>query len=377
MNAQTAIADRNEKIESKIDREVAGGLTVSSGGAAVTITPRNMGEVMEFAKMMSLGGFAIRPAFRGNPGACLAITLQALRWGMDPIAVSNKAYVTTSKGGEQQLAYEAQLVHAVVNERAPLQKRLKVTFTGENGNRRCHVEGLLKGEDESAPYDSPLFSKINPKNSPLWQTDPDQQLRYYSVRAWARAHVPEVLLGVYTDDEAGTGPENAVDVTPPARPTRAEFRAPATTEVLPPAEAKAAEEPFAFEVCSAEGEVVLETENGPAAAALFVEMMDAAANPGPLQTIWENNSPWIAQLDQPLADEVRGAHERNEARLERPAPDFASLHADLVKELETVSAPNLAGWLAKSEGVQQLKLDAPALYADICDRVQARGKGRR
>jgi hypothetical protein len=42
---------------------------------------------------------------------------------------------------------------------------------------------------------------IEAQNSPLWKNDPDQQLFYYSSRAFCRRHFPDVLLGVYSRDE--------------------------------------------------------------------------------------------------------------------------------------------------------------------------------
>ena len=50
-------------------------------------------------------------------------------------------------------------------------------------------------------YKSPEISKITPKNSPLWKSDPDLQFSYYSGRALCRKHFPHVLLGVYDVDE--------------------------------------------------------------------------------------------------------------------------------------------------------------------------------
>ena len=44
---------------------------------------------------------------------------------------------------------------------------------------------------------------IKTRNSPLWTQDPEQQLAYYTKRAWARLYCPEVLLGVYAEDEVG------------------------------------------------------------------------------------------------------------------------------------------------------------------------------
>ncbi len=172
-----------------------------------TVAPQNMGELIEFAKLMSMSGQCVRPAFRGNPGSCLAVALQAFRCGGDPFAWANKAYIVND-----QLSYEAQLIHSLVNSSSVLQRRLRPVYEGEGQSRRCRIVGWIKGETEPLEYESPTIGSITVKNSPLWKSDPDQQLFYFSSRAWARRHVPEILLGIYAPEELG----EIVDVTPGA-----------------------------------------------------------------------------------------------------------------------------------------------------------------
>lgn len=227
MADQQTTQTREEKLERAIDKGVTGTLQVYSAGGLTNIAPQNFTELLEFSKAMATAGVAVRAAFRNNPGACLALSMQSLRWGMDPFAVTNKAYIVKNKAGEDQIAYESQLVHAVVNKLAPLQRRLEVTYEGTGTAMKCKVVGYLKGEgDRKFEYESPSVVNIGVQNSPLWKNDVQQQLHYYSVRAWARRHVPEVLLGVYTDDDVEMldaarhqGPDNARDITPPPRPT--------------------------------------------------------------------------------------------------------------------------------------------------------------
>jgi hypothetical protein len=207
-------------IENKIDRGVTGAMTIRSNGPSVPVFA-NMGEVLEFAKIMAVSQVAVRKHLRNNPGACAAICMQAQRWEMDPFMVANKSYEVND-----QIAFESQLIAAVVNTRAPIKGRLKTRFTGEGPNRRCVAYATFIGEDEPTEVESPVISSINPKNSPLWKTDPDQQLSYYTKRLWARREAPEVLLGVYDVDEIGPGTGVAADgikdVTP-ARPKRSDF----------------------------------------------------------------------------------------------------------------------------------------------------------
>lgn len=172
-------------------------LPVVANAGAVVPLPQTQAQMMEFAAMMSKGGPMIGKPFRNEPGACLGIAMQAWRWNMDPFSCSQKAYLVN-----EVISYEAQLVHAIVMKNAPLSKRPRVSYSGDGETRRCKVIFHVIGEDEPLEYESPEKKDIKPQNSPLWKTDADQQLWYYSVRAGARRHFPEILMGVYTPEEA-------------------------------------------------------------------------------------------------------------------------------------------------------------------------------
>jgi hypothetical protein len=159
---------------------------------------KDVSQAMEVAKMMSISGSAVPPHIRNNPGTCLAVAIQAWEWSMNPFAVANKSYVVNDR-----LAYEASLYNAVATRRAPIVGRVQMAYSGEGATRRCTVSATLKESEGGGvvEYTSPLVSQINPKNSPLWKNDPDQQLSYFSVRAFVRRHFPDVMMGVYTVDE--------------------------------------------------------------------------------------------------------------------------------------------------------------------------------
>ncbi len=183
------------------------GIATGTGGAS--IAPQNLGEVVRFAEVMCRADIALPKHLRGNAGACMAVALQALEWAMSPFAVASKSYSVNG-----QIAYEAQLIAAVVNTRSGIKGRLKYHYEGEGNDLVCRVTGILDGVE--CEYETPPLGSITPKNSPLWKTDPKQQLGYYAARSWARRHCPEVILGVYDRDEAEQfrGPDNAKDVTP-------------------------------------------------------------------------------------------------------------------------------------------------------------------
>lgn len=208
----------------RFDAPVLKGMESSAimASGAVAFLPANMAEAMELAKLMASSNFMPKH-LRGVPGDCLAVVLQSMRWGMDPFAVGNKTYFVNDR-----MAYEAQLVNAVVNTSRVLEGRLKIEWDGEGDALICKVTGTIKGDPEPKSVWQE-FRLIKTKNSPLWQSSPRQQLGYYTSRMWGRLHTPEVLLGVYTPEDPYEDEQRQPDgsyVAAPAkeRPTRASSR---------------------------------------------------------------------------------------------------------------------------------------------------------
>lgn len=164
------------------------------------LVPQTLKESVEIAKLMAKAGCAVPKYLHGNTGAALAVAMQAWRWNMDPFAVASKTYMVVSKHGEERIAYEAQLIAAVVNTRAGLKDRPNLKYEGEGRTRKCTVT-LVFLTGAVREYESPEIGNIKTQKSPLWQSEPDQQLAYYSIRAAARRWCPEVILGVYDRDE--------------------------------------------------------------------------------------------------------------------------------------------------------------------------------
>ena len=205
-----------------------------SAGAMI-LSPGNMKAITEFADAMSRSVIAVPQHFRGKPADCLAVCMQAVTWGMNPFSVAQKTHVT--QGGA--LGYEAQLINAVVINRAPIESRPEFEFLGdwskilgkvkemtsEKGGKyyaaawdkkdeeglgvRCSVK--LKGEDAPRVI-TVMMSQAYPRFSTQWATDPQQQITYLAVRKWARRYTPDVILGVYDIEEAVTIGGPIIDV---------------------------------------------------------------------------------------------------------------------------------------------------------------------
>lgn len=229
METDTKIAATMEPVQqvSKLKSELA--LTASG-----VVLPQSLTEVTELAQYMCKAGSSIPALMRNNPGECMGVIFDAMNWGMNPFAVARQRYIVESKDGNQVGAYMSQLITAVIQKFAPIKEKvIAPIYEGEGPERRCIIRVHHRDTGEMMEYTSPPvgpdlndggnervkspgkgYVGIWPKNSPLWRTDTDQQLWYYSIRAWGRRFVPGVLLGVYDIDEARQMAEEMRDITP-------------------------------------------------------------------------------------------------------------------------------------------------------------------
>lgn len=191
------------------------------GTAAAIFSPEGMDRLVRFATLMADSKATVPAHLAGKPADCLAVTMQAAQWGMNPFAVAQKTHVVNGS-----LGYEAQLVNAVVSSSNLLSTRLNYRWDGDwskvNGKSdkspslTVTVSAVLKGESEPRELTISM-AQAGVRNSPLWEQDPRQQLAYLCVKRWARLHAPDVLLGVYTPDELQeTAPRVERDITPPS-----------------------------------------------------------------------------------------------------------------------------------------------------------------
>ena len=197
-------------------------------------SPERLTALMSFADKMAECRVTVPAHLAGKPGDCMAIAMQADRWGMDPFAVAQKTHLINGT-----LGYEAQLVNAVITAMAPTVGRLQFewfgpwekivgkfkTLTGKSGKpyqapawsqadeAGCGVRvwATLRGETEPRVLEL-LLQQATVRNSTLWASDPKQQLAYLATKRWARLYTPDVILGVYTPDELEQ--RAPIDVTP-------------------------------------------------------------------------------------------------------------------------------------------------------------------
>ncbi len=143
------------------------------------------------------------------------------------------------------LGYEAQLVNAVIASSSAINGRFHYRYGGDwerctrtqeitrekhgkNGKYNVtervrgwtdedeiglfvQVGAILRGESEIT-WGEPLYlSGVVTRNSPLWVSNPKQQIAYLGVKYWARLYCPEVILGVYSPDEVEQRTEREIN----------------------------------------------------------------------------------------------------------------------------------------------------------------------
>ena len=164
--------------------------------SAFLFDSQRMRALMDFSEMMSKAFVTVPKHLHSKPADCMAITLQAMRWRMDPYVVAGKTHVVNGN-----LGYEAQLVVAVLKNSGAVKGRPHYEYRGDGGSLECRAGFIPAGEDSIVWTEWLSIAGIQVKNSPLWKVNPKQQLGYLQARNWARLYAPDALLGVYTEDE--------------------------------------------------------------------------------------------------------------------------------------------------------------------------------
>lgn len=188
-------------------------------------------QVSRFAEAMTKADASIPTYLADNVGDCIAITMQSIEWRMNPFLVAQKTQLTNGV-----LAYEDELINAIVNNCAPTTTRLQIEWVGDWDNIigrvkaaesktvdgdidtdtvetyiKCWTDEEEKGLSvkvwatiigEEKPRELTLgMTQVVTKNSQLWVEDPREHIAHLAIKRWARMHCPEVIIGIYTPEE--------------------------------------------------------------------------------------------------------------------------------------------------------------------------------
>jgi len=165
--------------------------------ASLVLDGDKMATIFKLAEFMSQGKATVPKHLQGNSADCMAVIIQASQWGLNPFAVAQKTHLISGI-----LGYEAQLVHSVLQTSKIIKGTFYYEYKGDGNSLECRVGAKTKDNGDEIIYGEWLkISDVTIKNSPLWKTNPRQQIGYLQIKNWARKYYPSAILGVYTDDE--------------------------------------------------------------------------------------------------------------------------------------------------------------------------------
>lgn len=197
MNAATQMTVQSDNVVSAVN-------TIS-----ILTNPTAMNAMMHFAEVMSSGVSTVPKHLQGKPSDCLAIVMQAARWGMDPFAVGQKTHLVNGT-----LGYEAQLVNAVLMSSGAIRGRFHYEYKGDGNALSCRAGAIPSGENEIAWTEWLRIDQVTTKNSPLWKTNPKQQMAYLQVKNWGRLYAPGAIMGIYSVEELQERDVEPRDINP-------------------------------------------------------------------------------------------------------------------------------------------------------------------
>jgi hypothetical protein len=149
--------------------------------------------------------------FRNTANAMICLDM-ANRLRCSPLMVAQCLYIVQGKP-----SWSAQFVIAAINSCGRFSP-LRFVMTGEGMERQCYCEStdLKTGENLTGPAVSMQMAKAEgwiDKSGSKWRTMPELMLRYRAGAFFGRLYAPDVLLGLYTQDEA-LDIVNVQDVSP-------------------------------------------------------------------------------------------------------------------------------------------------------------------
>lgn len=138
--------------------------------------------------------------YQNNISNCLIAIDVATRLKLSPFATMQNLYVVHGRP-----SWSSQFIIGAINRCSRFAEPLKFNLTGSGDSLECyaytkdHFGNVLKGATVTMK-----MAKIEgwvDKNGSKWKTMPEVMIQYRSASFFGRLHCPDILMGVYTDDE--------------------------------------------------------------------------------------------------------------------------------------------------------------------------------
>ena len=171
------------------------------GGPTMWNDTKLMNLAYRTAGMLSKSGL-VPDSYRGSPENCLIAIDLANRQGLSPMMVMQNLYVVKGKP-----AWSGSFCAAAINGCGKFTP-LEYVFVGEPGSPTmgCFARATRLSSGAVCTSDTITMRMAQDegwldKSGSKWKTMPRQMMMYRAASFFARAHCPEVLLGIQTAEE--------------------------------------------------------------------------------------------------------------------------------------------------------------------------------
>lgn len=187
-------------MEEKIEHELM------QQGAAISDDLNTFGSIKGFENTCrmakALASSTIVPKeYQNNIGNCLIALDVSTRVGLSPIMVMQNLYVVNGRP-----TWGSQSISALINTSGKYSKPIQYKLEGSGDNLSCYAYTEdLQGNVLEGPRITMKMAKDEgwvSKSGSKWKTMPEVMIRYRAVSFFGRLHCSELLLGIYTADEA-------------------------------------------------------------------------------------------------------------------------------------------------------------------------------
>ncbi|CAK7037358.1 MAG: hypothetical protein EUB_02608 [Eubacterium sp.] len=139
--------------------------------------------------------------YQGNTGDCIIAIDMAWRLNANPLMIMQNLYVVNGMP-----AWSGQFVIAAINtsKRFAQPLRFKVTGSGDTLSCYAYTKGFDGEEVRGTTITMDMAKKEGwySKTGSKWQTMPEQMIQYRAASFFGRLYCPDLLMGIYTEDEA-------------------------------------------------------------------------------------------------------------------------------------------------------------------------------
>ncbi|RXI58096.1 hypothetical protein [Clostridium tetani] len=151
--------------------------------------------------------------YQNNISNCMIAIDTAQRLRISPFATMQNLYIVNGRP-----SWSSQFIISAINKCDRFSEPLKFSIAGEGDKLECFAYTKdHNGNELKGPTISMKMAKEEGwlgKNGSKWKTMPQVMIQYRAASFFGRLHCPDILMGVYTDDEnIERDPSTIIDIS--------------------------------------------------------------------------------------------------------------------------------------------------------------------